>query len=75
MAPRDRERKFMTSSKKQYIYIGPAAHNIAAKIQHSNTTFNYNIYTDVDIHINPLSGKLCQSALKILYLTHMILYG
>ena len=47
VAPRGRERKFMTSSQK-HKYIGPTAHNIAAKVQHSNTTFNYN-YTDVDI--------------------------
>ena len=41
-----REQKFMTSSQKHtYIHT---AHNIAAKVQHSNTTFNY---TDVDIHI------------------------
>ena len=37
VAPRGRERKFMTSSQKH------SAYNIAAKLQHSDTTFNYNI--------------------------------
>ena len=43
VAPRGRERKFMTSSQKlRYIHILHII-NIAAKVQNSNTTFNYYI--------------------------------